>query len=90
MHVGKESNKLEERMREESLSEDDYLNVYGERLCGCGCGEPVSGRAKYVETAHGCGPIASARQARATDPPTRETGISKYRNLPYEGAETSE
>ena len=52
IHVGKESNSIETRMRGEVSREDDYLNRYEPRLCGCGCGEAVSGRRGYVDGAH--------------------------------------
>jgi hypothetical protein len=51
-HVGKESNRLEARMREEVERESDYLNVYDRRACSCGCGALVSGRAHYFNAAH--------------------------------------
>ncbi len=51
-YVGKETNKLEERMREEVAREDAFLNVYEDRLCACECGEPVTGRQRYVDSAH--------------------------------------
>src|SRR5437667_259608 len=41
VHVGKESNRLEERMREEVQQETEYLNLYIERECACACGEPT-------------------------------------------------
>jgi hypothetical protein len=51
-HVGKESNKLEERMREELDGGQAILNVYEERICACGCGVRVVGRSNYVDRAH--------------------------------------
>jgi hypothetical protein len=53
IHVGKESNSIEARMRGEVTREDDYLNRYEPRLCGCGCGEPVfEPRQVYVDRSH--------------------------------------
>jgi hypothetical protein len=52
MHIGKESNSIEARMRNEPENEDEYLNRYEPMLCGCGCGEIVSGRAHFLNTAH--------------------------------------
>ena len=51
-HVGKESNKLDERARDEVEGESDYLNVYELGVCGCGCGQEVTGRQRYVNNAH--------------------------------------
>jgi len=51
IHVGKESNSIEPRMRGEVETEDEYLNTY-ERLCLCGCREPVFGKALYLDAAH--------------------------------------
>jgi hypothetical protein len=42
-HIGKESNKLEERMREELEGEESFLNVYDGRKCRCGCNHRVTG-----------------------------------------------
>jgi len=52
MHVGKESNSIEARMRGEVESEDEYLNRYEPNQCGCGCGEVVRGKAVYASAAH--------------------------------------
>jgi len=52
VHVGNESNSIEARMRGEVTREDDYLNRYEPRRCGCGCGEVIAGRRAYVDVAH--------------------------------------
>src|SRR6266508_5204934 len=52
LHVGKESNSIEARMRGEVESEHEYLNRYEPRLCACGCGEVVEGKRVYLDRAH--------------------------------------
>ncbi len=51
-HIGKESNKLDERLRAELLQEELFLNTYEDRTCGCGCSEPVTGRHQYASDSH--------------------------------------
>lgn len=50
--VGKESNRLEDRIREQVQGERDYLNIYEPRTCACGCAKVVTGRRRYVDQAH--------------------------------------
>ena len=53
IHVGKESNSIQARMRGEVVREDDYLNRYEPKLRGCGCGTPVFRlRQLYVDGSH--------------------------------------
>jgi len=53
IHVGKESNSIEARMRGEVTREDDYLNRYEPRLCACGCGGSLrSTRQRYLDVVH--------------------------------------
>ncbi len=64
IHVGKESNSIEARMRGEVTKEGDYLNRYEPKVCGCGCQGLVSRRHRYMSLAHKQKAYRARRPAR--------------------------